>query len=188
MAALRALNRLAGGNRDEPGLRELAAGLGSDCPLFLSDGPVVARGRGELTEPVSPAAAARLRGRRVAIFKPGFAIATAWAYDRMRAGSDSYLSAAAAEARLAAWIEDRRAPAEELLFNNMERPVFAKFAALPALLDLLRRDFGLAPGMSGSGSACFAFLPEGAGRSSWPTWLLPFARPGANRPSSWRPA
>ena len=29
------------------------------------------------------------------------------------------------------------------------------------LLEQLRSDFGVSAGMSGSGSACFAFLPEG---------------------------
>ena len=163
VAALRALNQLAGGGWDEAALGSMAAKLGSDCPLFLSEGPVVARGRGELTEPVPPSAAARLHGRRVAVFKPGFAVATAWAYGRMRAASESYIAASAAEAKLAAWLEDRSAAAEELLFNNMEGPVFEKFAALPAMLEWLRRDFGLAPRMSGSGSACFALLPAQGG-------------------------
>jgi 4-diphosphocytidyl-2-C-methyl-D-erythritol kinase len=53
-------------------------------------------------------------------------------------------------------------PAEALLFNNMERAAFEKFVALPALLGELRKKFGLAPRMSGSGSACFAFLAEDA--------------------------
>jgi 4-diphosphocytidyl-2-C-methyl-D-erythritol kinase len=33
---------------------------------------------------------------------------------------------------------------------------------LPVLLGQLRTRFGLAPGMSGSGSACFALLPDEA--------------------------
>ena len=37
---------------------------------------------------------------------------------------------------------------------------FAKYPALPVLLESLREDFGVAAGMSGSGSACFALLPE----------------------------
>jgi 4-diphosphocytidyl-2-C-methyl-D-erythritol kinase len=42
----------------------------------------------------------------------------------------------------------------------MERPAFAKFPALPALLELLSSRFNIAGRMSGSGSACYAFLHE----------------------------
>ena len=67
VAALRALNQLV----DAPHklathtLARLAAQLGSDCALFLHDGPVVMRGRGERIAPLPVEAAARLRGRRV---------------------------------------------------------------------------------------------------------------------------
>jgi 4-diphosphocytidyl-2-C-methyl-D-erythritol kinase len=122
---------------------------------------VVLRGRGERVTPLPPGAADRLRGRRVLVFKPGFGIATPWAYAQLAAGApESYLPPEEAEARLAAWMEDAAAPAERLLANNLEAPAFAKFVALPALLEQLRGDFGLQPRMSGSGSACFALLDE----------------------------
>jgi 4-diphosphocytidyl-2-C-methyl-D-erythritol kinase len=161
VAALRLLNQLAGKPLPAPALVEVAAKLGSDCPLFLNDGPVIMRGRGERVEPLGSVAAKRIRGRRVLLFKPGFGIATPWAYAQMAAlAPASYLPTPRAEARLADWLEDCAAPAEKLLFNNMEPAAFAKFMALPALLEQLRRDYGLVPRMSGSGSACFAFLPE----------------------------
>jgi 4-diphosphocytidyl-2-C-methyl-D-erythritol kinase len=160
VAALRALNRLAGGPLSEAGLAALAAGLGSDCALFLKNAPVVMRGRGEQVETLPAAAAARLRGRRVLLFKPSFGISTPWAYDRMARGAPAhYLPAPEAEARLAGWLRGE-APAEELLFNNMEGVAFAKYGALPALLGKLREESGLAPRMSGSGSACFALLRD----------------------------
>ena len=162
VAALRALNELAGTPLDAAKLAALATQLGSDCALFLHGGPVVMRGRGEQVEPLAAGATQRLRGRRVLIFKPAFGIATPWAYGRMAADPATYLPEAEAEARLATWVSDARAPAEELLFNNMERVAFEKFVAVPQLLDELRAKFGLTPRMSGSGSACFAFLPETA--------------------------
>lgn len=162
VAALRALNRLAGGPLDAAGLGRIAAGLGSDCVLFLQDVPVVMRGRGERVEPLPAAAAARLRGRRVLLFKPSFGISTPWAYGRMVARGGDYLPAPAAEARLAGWLAGA-APAEELLFNNMEPAAFEKYGALPLLLARLRRESGVAAAMSGSGSACYALLrDEGA--------------------------
>ncbi|MDP3073613.1 MAG: 4-(cytidine 5'-diphospho)-2-C-methyl-D-erythritol kinase [Opitutaceae bacterium] len=159
VAALRGLNQLAGEPLGAGELERLAAQLGSDCPLFLQAGPVVLRGRGERIAALPVAAARRLTGRRVLVFKPDFGIATPWAYARLAAAAPaSYRPAAEAETRLAAWIAEVQAPAEKLLFNNMEPPAFAKFLALPALLAELRVTFGLQPRMSGSGSACFALL------------------------------
>ena len=162
--ALLALNRLAGGPLTAVALAKVAAEVGSDCALFLAGGPVVMRGRGERVEALPAAVTARSRGRRVLIFKPAFAIATPWAYARLAAQAPKgYLPAGEAEARLEAFV--RAAEASEAwengLFNSLEGPAFAKFAALPVLLGQLRARFGLAPRMSGSGSACFALLPDG---------------------------
>lgn len=156
VAALRALNQLSGGALAEEKLAGVAVSLGSDCALFLHNAPVVMRGRGERVEALPVAAAARLRGRRVLVFKPAFGISTPWAYGRMAAEAPAhYRPAAEAEARLAAWLGSG-APAEELLANNMEGVAFDKYVALPVLLTQLQRDFGVAARMSGSGSACFA--------------------------------
>lgn len=160
VAALRALNQLSGGALAEDKLAAIAASLGSDCALFLHQSPVVMRGRGEHIEALPASAAARLRGRRVLLFKPSFGISTPWAYGRMAAEAPAhYQPAREAEARLAAWIRGN-APAEELLANNMEGVAFAKFIALPVLLAKLQREFGVTARMSGSGSACFAVLRD----------------------------
>jgi 4-diphosphocytidyl-2-C-methyl-D-erythritol kinase len=163
VAALVALNQSVEPYRRLSGeaLATLASEVGSDCPLFLHDGPVVMRGRGERITALPAAVAARIRGRRVLLFKPGFGIATPWAYAQLAAGAPAtYLRSEAAEARLAAWVDDGAAPAEALLFNNMEPPAFAKFVALPVLCGQLERKFGIIPRMSGSGSACFTLLAD----------------------------
>lgn len=160
VAALRALNQLSGGALSEGRLAGVAASLGSDCALFLHNGPVVMRGRGERIEALPASAAARLSGRRVLLFKPSFGISTPWAYGRMAAEAPAhYWPAAEAEARLAAWLGGN-APAEELLANNMEGVAFGKYVALPVLLAKLQREFSVTARMSGSGSACFAVLRD----------------------------
>jgi len=160
VAALRALNQLSGGALAEDKLAATAASLGSDCALFLHQAPVIMRGRGERIEALPASAAARLRGRRVLLFKPSFGISTPWAYGRMAAEAPAhYWPAAEAEARLAAWLGGN-APVEELLANNMEGVAFEKYVALPVLLTKLQREFGVAARMSGSGSACFAVLRD----------------------------
>lgn len=162
VAALRALNQLAGNPLTEPALATLAAGLGSDCALFLARAPVIMRGRGERVELLGESERARLSGRRVLVFKPAFGVATPWAYRRLAATPGNFLPPADAEAWVAAWRRDPVAPVESLLGNTLETAVFAKHLALPALLGELHRRCGLAPRMSGSGSACYALLPESA--------------------------
>jgi len=154
--ALRALNILAGEPMTLEALRELAAQIGSDCALFLAGGPAVIRGRGERVEPLAEAAAARLRGRRIVLFKPSFGVGTPWAYSRLAAGRH-YLPAGEAEKRLGVWLEDPAAPADSVLYNQFDRVVFDKYLALPTLLDELRAECGVVAGMSGSGSTCYLF-------------------------------
>lgn len=160
-AALLGLNALAGEALPLDRLAEVAAGVGSDCPLFLHRQACLMRGRGERIEPLTPSAAERLRGQRLLVFKPSFGISTPWAYRRLaELAPSSYLPAADAEGRLAKWISSAEAPLGKLLLNNLEQAAFSKFVALPTLLEKLRRDFGVACAMSGSGSACFALLRE----------------------------
>jgi len=160
VAALRGLNQLAGGIASEWLLAEIAATLGSDCALFLKNAPVIMRGRGEQIEDLAQVGViARLRGRRVLLFKPSFGIGTAWAYGRMAARGTDYLPEREAESRLCSWMEGA-APLENLLFNNMEAVAFQKYVALPLLLEKLRKECGLVGRMSGSGSACYVLLGE----------------------------
>ena len=168
--ALLALNKLAGEPLTRSGLEKIAAAVGSDCALFLAGGPVIMRGRGENVETLS---GTRLGGMKLLIFKPAFAISTPWAYTRLAAlatgigrapVAGAYLSAAVAETAVEKVVEAATVGGnlDGLLFNSLELPAFEKFAALPTLLARLRDEFGLAPRMSGSGSACFALLPSDA--------------------------
>lgn len=161
-AALKILNALCKNPLDARTLNVFAAELGSDVPLFLANRPVVMRGRGECVETLPDTTAEHLRHRRFLIFKPSFGISTAEAYGAMKRNAPrDYISEAEAESRLGAWIRNpENTPLP--LFNNMERAVFRKHLALPALFEMLRERHGLDSHMSGSGSACFAELGNDA--------------------------
>ncbi len=162
VAALDALVQLSGITLPVDVRLDLAARLGSDCPLFCAGQPVIMRGRGERLTPLPPEAAGRLRGRRVLVVKPTFGVETGPAYQALAARPDYYADAAGEEARVASWLTSPAAPAEALLANTFEHVVFPRWPALPALAEILRDRHGLALRLSGSGSACFALLTDNA--------------------------
>ncbi len=181
-AALKLLQDQSGAPLTDVRLLEIAAALGSDCPLFLKPRPLVIRGRGERLEELPPGACSRIAGLRVLVFKPGFGIGTPWAYRELAAEAPaSYVSAAEAEAHLAEWFAAPTLPLESILGNNLERPAFRKYPALPAAAERLRARFGLQTRMSGSGSALFALLPPHAGDGAGQVPPVPAAHVDAMR-------
>lgn len=178
-AALRLLDQAAPTPLGHDALERLAAEVGSDCPYFVRGGLKVMRGRGEALAALPLAAAAALSGRRILVIKPPFGVATPDAYAGL-ARTARYQDAAAAEANLAAWVA---APAGDPgeLGNDLAPAVFAKHLALPTALRWLRDRHGLDFRLTGSGSACFAFVPAdfapatimGTLRSAWGSdvWL-----------------
>ena len=159
MGALRALNRLSGELLDPAALQEVAAEIGSDCPLFLHDGPVVMRGRGELIE-LNDGIAATLRGCQLLVVKPSFGVNTAWAYGEMaRQAPSSYRLATDAEADLSRW-NTRAASPNDMGFNSFTTVVGGKYPAIPAMAQRLKSEFGIKLHMSGSGSACFMWVND----------------------------
>ncbi len=76
-AVLKGLNQLFDQPLSSPKLAELALSLGADVPFFLQAKPAWARGAGEILEPVS------LPKLYYLLINPGFAVSTAWAYERL---------------------------------------------------------------------------------------------------------
>jgi 4-diphosphocytidyl-2-C-methyl-D-erythritol kinase len=158
-AALRLLDRASGDPLGSAALEALAAEVGSDCPFFVRGQAAVMRGRGERLTVLPDAARAALAGRKVVLAKPPFGVPTPEAYGLL-AKAGKYRPAAQAEAELAAWIGSPSAdPAG--LGNDLASPVFAKYVALPAGLASLHRVTGAEWHMTGSGSACFAWVKDG---------------------------
>lgn len=145
---LLALNQWFDSPLDQATLVELAAGIGSDVPFFLLNGPGWVRGRGEIIEAAPPHPDISLL-----LLKPSFGVATPDAYKRWR---DS------------AWLPglDRSALREVAgvtLVNDLERPVFAKHRFLAELVDWLEHQPATrAAQLCGSGSTVFAVLEPSA--------------------------
>ena len=158
-AALRLLDQASGDPLGLEFLETLAAEVGSDCPFFVRGQAAVMRGRGERLEILPLAARAALAGRKVVLVKPPFGVPKPEAY-ALRAKAGKYRPAAQAEAELAAWIAQPAAD-PSVLGNDLAAPVFAKYLALPVGLESFRRATGVNWQMTGSGSACFAFVSDG---------------------------
>ncbi|MEO0796942.1 MAG: 4-(cytidine 5'-diphospho)-2-C-methyl-D-erythritol kinase [Verrucomicrobiota bacterium] len=154
---LTAINDLCGKPLSNEQLIEIAATIGSDCPLFLAGRPVVMRGRGERLDFLPKPAEEVVADQRIIVFKPNFGVETGWAYGQMKKHGGWYVGADRVEGILANWLSDPQR-VELPLVNNMQEPAFAKFQGLPAVLELIRERHNLRCLMSGSGSACFVLL------------------------------
>lgn len=142
-----ALNELTKADIPLDTLAEWAGRLGSDIPLFLYQAPCWCRGRGEIIEPTQLD-----WNRRILLLKPAFSIPTPWAYSRWKASRElpkvSYTEQTACD---------------QILVNDLERPVFEKFQFLAELKQFLLEQPGTeAAMMSGSGSTVFAILKDNA--------------------------
>lgn len=154
VAALKLLQRIAVQPLSQTKLMEVAATLGSDCPLFFSGKGQIMHGRGELLTPISEVAALKVRGTRILLFKPPFGIPTAWAYKQLASNPELYDSEPEAEQRIAAWLNGD-SPVQDLLYNRFEHPVLNKFVSLRVLFEQIRSEVGRDCLLSGSGSCCF---------------------------------
>lgn len=156
---LRGLNQLFGRPLTEETLHTLAAGLGSDVPFFLQEGPALATGRGEIIRPRAPFPA--LEGWWVLLVHPGFGISTAWAYRALARFPEAQRGRPGRAEQLVRALEagdlSRAAP---LFYNALEVPAFAKFPWLELAREFLEENGAAVSRMSGSGSALFALVPD----------------------------
>ena len=156
-SALVILNKACGNAMKYDDLSAIAAGIGSDCPMFLHNGPCIMRGRGEKIFDISADARKSLQGRGVVVIKPHFSIPTAWAYGAMDK-DNAFTPSRAAEAELARWISN---PCSSVpVRNSFMDLVYAKYVAYNALNETLSNQGLPKLILTGSGSACYAFAEE----------------------------
>lgn len=147
-AVLKALNKQAGQPLEIVALEKLGARLGSDVPFFIRAQASMARGRGEILAPRPLPQPLDLL-----LMRPPFAVETAWAYRRWSAGKFCPVE----------WTAPQLHDGIEI-YNDLERPVFAKFIILAAMKKwLLAHSLVAAAAMSGSGSCLFAILRDARG-------------------------
>jgi 4-diphosphocytidyl-2-C-methyl-D-erythritol kinase len=136
-------------------LHALAVSLGSDVPFFLQDQPALATGRGETIQPLAPFPV--LRGAAFILIRPGFGIATAWAYQQLPRFPAALNGQPGRAQKLIALLQSSSLSAAGAQFyNSLEAPALQKYPLLVLFQDFLRANGAAATLMSGSGSTTFA--------------------------------
>lgn len=142
-AVLSALNELWGCGLDQPKLQELAAKIGSDVPSTLAGRPVSVSGRGEHVTPTD------VPEMWWVVVPAPFYIRTP---DAFRWWDDDGGPTGPDPARLVAALADGDLPsAARLLFNDLERPVFARHREVAETKWRLLEAGAIAALMCGSG-------------------------------------
>lgn len=143
--ALKMLNELCGLGLSDKQLADYASRLGSDCPLFIYNRPMIGEGRGEILSeyPLD------LSGYDLQVLTPeGVAVSTKEAY----AGIRPHLPEIPLREALTRPVEEWA----QVLVNDFEETVFANHPELAAIKRSLYDSGAVYASMSGSGSALFA--------------------------------
>ncbi|MGB3618463.1 MAG: 4-(cytidine 5'-diphospho)-2-C-methyl-D-erythritol kinase [Catalinimonas sp.] len=144
--ALRALNELATLNLDDDALEAYARQLGSDCPFFVRNVPVLASGRGDVFQPLD----LTLSDYHLLIVYPNVFVSTVEAYGGVHAAVPPDRLRTILESSVASW--------RERLVNDFERSVFRAHPLLGEIKAALYDAGAVYASMSGSGSALFGLF------------------------------
>ena len=155
-AVLRGISDLFGLSIGPDHLHKIAAGLGSDVPLFLNPSPSLITGRGEIIR----RAPFRVEAFFVVVF-PGFEVSTQWAYSNFRLTKKpcKYTISTLKKVEGGKLHPDHW---QDLLVNDLETAVLTRNPEIGRCKQDLVRFGARASLMSGSGSAVFGLFEDQA--------------------------
>lgn len=161
--ALQMLSQLFGLNLPAATLAGYAARLGSDCPFFIYNTPMMGTGRGEVLTPFDLDSIIGPEYEIRVTVPQGISVSTADAYRGIVPREAAGPAQAAGHARpdRASLADILRTPVtawKDSLINDFEATVFAKYPALEAIKNNLYKEGAVYASMSGSGSALFAIF------------------------------
>lgn len=137
-------------------IRNMAAEIGSDAPLFLSSSPCIIRGRGEKIQAIPAQDVPLLKNKKFVLFKPVFNVDTAWAYRELDRRVIKYIrDKVAAEGGLEGTLNHLRTASVRKLpcFNGFKEMLSAKYMELALVFRDLEREYRVEGYLTGSGSA-----------------------------------
>jgi len=144
-ATLLALNHLWSRPLSLETLGELALELGADVPFFLKPRPCIAKGIGEILEPLE-----RWPEFWYVIVIPRFQVSTAWVYEHLRLGLTS-----TQYDRIKTKLRKKRLVISQLLENDLESVTSANFPILDRIKETLLDAGAEGALMTGSGPSVF---------------------------------
>ena len=145
----RGVNQLFNLGLTDVQLALLASQIGSDCPFFIYNKPMLATGRGDLLEPVDLS----LSQYYIRLIKPSFGISTKEAYDGIIPNDKNSLS-------IREFIDYPIEQWQELLKNDFESHLSRKYPELEVIKTQLKSQGAVFTAMSGSGSTLFGLFKE----------------------------
>jgi 4-diphosphocytidyl-2-C-methyl-D-erythritol kinase len=127
-------------------LENYALQLGSDCPFFIQNKPIMAEGRGEVFSPIS----LNLQGKFIYLIYPSFSSSTKEAF----AGIKPTIPPKNIQNILAQPIQTWK----EELYNDFEKSIFQKYPTLAKIKTFLYEQGAIYASMSGSGSTIYGIF------------------------------
>lgn len=128
---------------------KIAAQLGSDCPFFLKNQPVLAEGKGDELSPVS----VNLSSYYILVVYPGIHSNTREAFAGLKPEPSKHnLKKTIETIPLTDW--------KNVLFNDFEKTIFLKYPEIKLLKEQLYSEGALYVSLSGSGSSVYAIFDK----------------------------
>lgn len=127
-------------------LESFAKKLGSDCPFFISNTPVIASGTGTDFEPIE----LPLSGFHLVLVNPGIHISTKEAYSKVTYSTPPTGLKSILSGKVSTW--------KDVLINDFERALFPDYPEISQLKEKLYQMGALYASMTGSGSTVFGIF------------------------------
>lgn len=133
-------------NISEKELENLASVLGSDCPFFIKNKPVFAKGTGNLFEDITVS----LAGLYLVLVKPNIHIGTAEAYSYIKPEQPANSIKELLNEPIKYW--------KDLVFNDFEKGIFKKHPVIGNIKNYFYENGAVFALMTGSGSAVYGIF------------------------------
>lgn len=129
-------------------LEKRAVKLGADCPFFISNKPVLAKGIGNIFEPTT----INLSGYHIVLIKPEVHVSTAEAYGGCKPQRWTTPLEVAIKRPITEW--------KDCIFNDFEKTVFVVHPELAEIKSWLYDKGAIYAAMSGSGSTIYGIFKK----------------------------
>lgn len=127
-------------------MQHYAVQIGADCPFFINNTPVFATGIGNIFTPIELS----LHSKTIILVKPDIFVSTRDAYALVKPSPAAIPLTEAIKQPISEW--------KQIITNDFEKSVFAKYPEIAAIKDKLYDMGALYASMSGSGSAVYGIF------------------------------